>query len=67
MITINMLDPIEGGAYLVRDTLVYSGPVRTPKLFSWLRIEVRTSQFPARTERTAVRKVGSWNYQRTNQ
>ena len=67
MINFNLLDPRDGGAYHARDTLVLSGPIRTKRLFSWVRIEVRTSRIATMNARCGVRKVGAWDYQRSGQ
>jgi len=67
MIKINLADPRDGGAYRTRDTLVLSGPIRTKRWFSWVRIEVRTSSVASMNARCGVRKVGAWDYQRSGQ
>jgi len=67
MICFNLNDPRDGGAYRSRDTLVLSGPIRTKRLFSWIRLEIRTSHIADMNARCGVRKVGAWDYQRSGQ
>ncbi len=65
MITVNLVDPREGGAYRSGGALVLSGPVRTKNWFSWLRIEVRTALAPEILRRGIVRKAYPWTYTST--